>query len=63
MTTPSEELSAIRATRQFLVDLLDREATPSPIPATWLRGRAYRLLKHFPWPGNVEEAYKRSGRL
>ena len=46
MTLPDERYRAIRQTRQFLIDLMDRTVTPK-VPRA-IRAEAYRMLRHYP---------------
>lgn len=46
MTLPDERYHAIRQTRQFLIDLMDRQTYPR-LPRA-IRSEAYRLLRHYP---------------
>ena len=45
MTLPDERIRAINNTRLFLLDLIDRT---QPIKVSEVRGRAGRLLRHYP---------------
>ena len=46
MTLPDERYRALRQTRQFLIDLMDRTVTPK-VPRS-VRAEAYRMLRHYP---------------
>ena len=61
MTLPHEEAYAIARTRQFLLDLLNPQATPR-VPRA-VRKRAYILSKHFPLLPTVAEAERMMTRM
>lgn len=54
MTLPYERRSAVDRTRYFLYDLLDPKKTPR-VPKQ-IREEAYRCLKHYPLPYEMEQA-------
>lgn len=53
MTLPEERINAVRNTRRFLVSLLVPSETPR-VPKA-IREQARRLLKHYPWEGDIGE--------
>lgn len=55
MTTKTEELNALLAAEQFLVDLQDPKKTPR-VPAA-VRVQAGHILRHYPYPVILEERY------
>lgn len=59
MTLPDEACRAVAQTRQFLLELLDREKTPRVPMAVRLQAR--RLLKHYPLDMEVQVAPNRRG--
>ena len=61
MTLPYERKNAVNRTRDFLKDLLDPKATPR-IPK-YIREQAYRCLKHYPLPFEMEEAAKQAPEI
>ncbi len=58
MTLPDERYRAVRATREFLVDLLDPKKTPK-VPRA-IRDRAGRCLRHYPWEMYMEIAAEKA---
>ena len=55
MTMPIEKKQAVINTRDFLLFLLDRKRfTYKDVKVSDLRKIAYRLLKHYPTPHNME---------
>lgn len=56
MTLPFERNNAIKNTREFLRNLLDRNKTPR-VPMT-LRMQAHSLLKHYPSEYEMELVQK-----
>ena len=61
MTLPYERKNAVNRTRDFLKDLLDPKATPR-IPK-YIREQAYRCLKHYPLPFEMEEAAEQAPQI
>lgn len=61
MTLPYERKNAVDRTRQFLYDLLDPKKTPR-VPRT-VREDAYRCLKHYPLPFEMEEAAEQAPEI
>lgn len=61
MTLPRERKNAVDRTRDFLKDLLDPKATPR-VPR-YIREQAYRCLKHYPLPFEMEEAAEQAPRI
>ena len=55
MTLPDEERKALRYTRDFLSDLMNRRITPGV--SKDIRERAAACLRHYPWPGRIRELY------
>ena len=55
MTLPYEEVHSLRATRQFMYDLLDPSKTPR-VPRE-IRRRAHRVCKHFPMDYSIEQRF------
>ena len=55
MTLPSEELRAIKNTREFLRELLQVKA--KDLRVGWIRERVCRLLSHYPWDLHIEARY------
>lgn len=52
MSLPSEKQRAVLYARRFLYDLLDPKKTPKvPRP---IRLQAIRILRHFPYEGELE---------
>jgi hypothetical protein len=58
VTLPDERYRAIRNTRQFLIDLLDRTTYPR-VPRE-VRAEASRLLKHYPGDYDLERLAEKS---
>ena len=58
MTLPDERYRAIRQTRQFLMDLLDR-TTYTRVPRE-VRAEASRLLKHYPGDYDLDRLAEKS---
>jgi len=63
MTLPSEEISALKRTREFLREIM----TGPRMPMKAMRDRAYSCLKHYPWDMHIDERWsdkvcKRCGR-
>ena len=54
MTLPDERSRSIAHAREFLRDLLDPKKTPK-VPR-YVRDRASRCLKHFPWDLHINVA-------
>lgn len=48
MTLPDERTRAVNAAREFLLDLINPEATPK-VPKA-IRLRAHSVLRHYPGP-------------
>ena len=61
MTIPIEKNYALENTRQFLRDLLDPKKTKR-VPRV-IREQAYRCLKHFPSPSDVQELAKKCPKI
>lgn len=61
MTLPYERKNAVDRTRQFLYDLLDPKKTPR-VPRA-VRENAYRCLKHYPLPFEMEEAAEQAPEI
>jgi len=61
MTLPCERKNAVDRTREFLTDLLDPKKTPR-VPK-YVREHAYRCLKHYPMPFEMEEAAEQAPRI
>jgi len=51
VTLPDERTRAVHAAREFMLDLINPEATPR-VPAE-VRKRAHAVLRHFPWPSDM----------
>ena len=58
MTLPDERYRAIRQTRQFLIDLMDRTVTPK-VPRA-IRAEAYRMLRHYPSDYDLDRLAEKS---
>jgi len=56
MTIPVERTRAVLQTRSFLFDLLDPKQTPR-VPRE-IRQRAARMLRHYPWWLDLDDAAK-----
>ena len=61
MTLPIERKQAVNRTREFLIDLLDPKKTPK-VPKA-IRERAYRCVKHYPLPFEMDEAGIQSPKI
>ena len=61
MTLPIERKQAVNRTREFLTDLLDPKKTPR-VPKA-IRDHAYRCLKHYPLPFEMDEAGLQAPRI
>ena len=61
MTLPVERKNAVDRTREFLTDLLDPKKTPR-VPRA-VRENAYRCLKHYPMPFEMEEAAEQAPQI
>jgi len=61
MTLPCERKNAVDRTRDFLTDLLDPKKTPR-VPRA-VRENAYRCLKHYPMPFEMEEAAEQAPQI
>lgn len=57
MTIPSEELQALKRSRNFLVDLINPVLTPRVPP--YIRHAARDCVKHYPFDHVIEEVWKR----
>jgi len=53
MTLPSEEVSALKRTHEFLRELL----TGPRLPMKVLRDKAYSCLRHYPWDIHINERW------
>lgn len=56
MTVHSERVNAIINTKEFLLLLIDRKATPR-VPLS-IRQKAYRLLRHYPSEYDIKDVLK-----
>jgi len=61
MTIPTEEVNALKITRDFLRSILHKNLTEIRKDAKMIRGEAYRCLRHFPWDMVIDDLWE--GRI
>ena len=58
MTLPTERYRAVVAAGRLMRDLLDPKETPK-VPRA-IRQRAFRVLRHYPWDGELDMAAEKA---
>ena len=53
MTLPSEQVGALKRTREFLREILNGARMPTKV----LRDKAYSCLRHYPWDLHIDQRW------